>query len=191
MLERTLRSIQNFTAYGELVAEVLIIDNGSNPALETRWFVREFAARLRNVRVVREEQLGLAFARARGFQEAYGEYVLCSDDDNEFAENYLLVAHRLMKELSHVGIWGPGTVDVEWQEGCDRLVTALLENDFNAVRLQDMTYSLAFPLPPNMPYGHGMIVRRDVAVAATSGLRTGRISASGRRGVDLAAYEDL
>lgn len=59
-----------------------------------------------NARVVREEKLGLTFARLRGFAEAKGERIVMVDDDNLLAPDYLEIAVRLAQEHPTLGAFG-------------------------------------------------------------------------------------
>lgn len=77
--------------------EFLIIDNGctdGTPALLARhawptgW----------NVRIVREEQLGLSNARNRGIAEARGDYVIFMDDDETADPDWLCAYERLIRD---------------------------------------------------------------------------------------------
>jgi len=57
-------------------------------------------------RIVREERLGLTFARLRGFAEASGELIVMVDDDNLLAPDYLEMAVRIAEERPMLGAFG-------------------------------------------------------------------------------------
>lgn len=59
-----------------------------------------------NARIVREEELGLTFARLRGFAEAKGELIVMVDDDNLLAPDYLETAVRIAQEHPGLGAFG-------------------------------------------------------------------------------------
>ena len=59
-----------------------------------------------NARIVREEELGLTFARLRGFAEAKGELIVMVDDDNVLAPDYLESAVRSAQERPGLGAFG-------------------------------------------------------------------------------------
>jgi glycosyltransferase involved in cell wall biosynthesis len=59
-----------------------------------------------NARIVREEKLGLTFARLRGFVEAKGELIVMVDDDNVLAPEYLANALRIAEEHKELGAFG-------------------------------------------------------------------------------------
>jgi hypothetical protein len=57
-------------------------------------------------RVVREEMLGLTFARLRGFAESKGELIVMVDDDNLLAPDYLETAVRIAEKHPMLGAFG-------------------------------------------------------------------------------------
>ena len=59
-----------------------------------------------NARVVREDKLGLTFARLRGFAEAKGELIVMVDDDNVLAPDYLKTAVRIAEKHPMLGAFG-------------------------------------------------------------------------------------
>ena len=59
-----------------------------------------------HARVVREERLGLTFARLRGFAEAKGELIVMVDDDNVLAPDYLETAVRSAEDRPELGAFG-------------------------------------------------------------------------------------
>ena len=59
-----------------------------------------------NARVVREEELGLTFARLRGFVEARGELIVMVDDDNVLAPDYLENAVSIAQRNPALGAFG-------------------------------------------------------------------------------------
>src|SRR5947199_8692791 len=67
--------------------ELLIVDNGSTddtPKLSSR-----FAAATENIRVGREDELGISRARNAALQQAHGKYVLFFDDDERAEPGWL------------------------------------------------------------------------------------------------------
>jgi GT2 family glycosyltransferase len=59
-----------------------------------------------NARLVREQQLGLTFARLRGFAEAKGDLIVMVDDDNLLAPDYLETAVCIARERLGLGAFG-------------------------------------------------------------------------------------
>jgi len=82
--------------------ELLVVDNASKEMVDGRLDLSWHA----NARVVREERLGLTFARLRGFAEAKGELIVMVDDDNVLAPDYLETAVRIAEERPMLGAFG-------------------------------------------------------------------------------------
>jgi glycosyltransferase involved in cell wall biosynthesis len=87
--------------------ELIFIDNGSTDTSATvarmEWNKHRATTPLR---IVHEAVVGLSYARARGFREAYYEYIIMCDDDNWLAENYVSSAFQIMSEESNIGALG-------------------------------------------------------------------------------------
>ena len=95
--------------------ELLIVDNGSREALAVASSQSSVVSQKTNIvdlswhanaRIVREEELGLTFARLRGFAEAKGELIVMVDDDNVLMPNYLETAVRIAHEHQMLGAFG-------------------------------------------------------------------------------------
>ena len=89
--------------------EIIVVDNGSTDA--TSEVTRNFQARYRvcNIMLVREDRLGLAYARNAGSRQARGNYVAFMDDDARASPNWLDIALRCFEEVQPppIGIGGP------------------------------------------------------------------------------------
>lgn len=87
--------------------EFILIDNGSTDhSVNITEAVWDYYKPTGNLRVVTEPELGLSFARARGFREAHYEYVIMCDDDNWLNPNYVALAHSIMERNSRIGALG-------------------------------------------------------------------------------------
>jgi glycosyltransferase involved in cell wall biosynthesis len=82
--------------------EIIVIDNASTEIVGGRLDLSWHA----NARIVREEKLGLTFARLRGFAEAQGELIVMVDDDNVLAPDYLENAVKIAEEHKDLGAFG-------------------------------------------------------------------------------------
>ena len=92
--------------------ELMLVDNASEPELAPRWDLSWHP----NARHIRENELGSTAARRRGMTEAAGDLIVCVDDDNVLAEDYLSEALRISQEWPILGTWGSGTVIPEYEE---------------------------------------------------------------------------
>ena len=93
-LERTLSDLAQLQP-PKAPWEFLVIDNGCQdptPALLARYIWPGGW----NVRVIREDKLGLSNARNRAIAEAQGEYVIFMDDDETVDPDWLCAYERLI-----------------------------------------------------------------------------------------------
>jgi glycosyltransferase involved in cell wall biosynthesis len=93
--------------------ELLLVDNASERPLSLFWDISWHP----NARHVREDELGLTFARRRGVNEARGELIVFIDDDNVLAPEYLAHAVSIMQNTSIGALGGAGSPIFE--EGSD------------------------------------------------------------------------
>ena len=102
-LDETLGSIRTQAPLsGEREWELLVIDNKSLDPITTRVDLSWHP----NARVVREDRIGLTYARIRGFQEARGDILVYIDDDNVLNPNYLRVVVCAFDAQPKVGAVG-------------------------------------------------------------------------------------
>jgi glucosyl-dolichyl phosphate glucuronosyltransferase len=85
--------------------ELLIVDNASTD--HTREMAREFCDAYPNVRYILETNIGLSYARNRGWQEAHGEYVGYLDDDAKALSKWLVVAKEVIYTVRPAVFGGP------------------------------------------------------------------------------------
>jgi glycosyltransferase involved in cell wall biosynthesis len=87
--------------------EFILVDNASTDSsvsvTEAVWYSHKPNSRLR---IVQEGQLGLSYARARGFAEASFEYVIMCDDDNWLRPDYVRIAFAIMEDKKRIGALG-------------------------------------------------------------------------------------
>jgi glycosyltransferase involved in cell wall biosynthesis len=135
----------------------VLVDNASAPPLAAAADIGWHPA----ARVVREERLGLTWARLRGFGEARGDWVVLVDDDNVLAADYLERAWRIAEDNPSLGVFG-GRIDPEFEF---------------PPPLWTQPYWMLLAIRPKapsrcsheledydcMPCGAGMCLRRDVA----------------------------
>ncbi len=87
-LGRTLSSVAKMAGLEDLALEVIVVDNGSedNTREVVEWYTRLCWF---PVRYIREEKVGLSFARNRGLVEARGRLLAFTDDDVIVDENWV------------------------------------------------------------------------------------------------------
>ncbi len=83
--------------------ELIIVDNGSSPALSEEFCQAHFT---RQYRIICEPELGLSNARLRGIKESQTELLVFSDDDNVLAPDYLKLTLTQFELHAQIGIAG-------------------------------------------------------------------------------------
>jgi glycosyltransferase involved in cell wall biosynthesis len=83
--------------------EVIVVDNGSAPALD---FEVVRSGRPLNLRIVCEPKPGVTFARCTGILTAQSELIAFLDDDNYFDPDYLTHALQIANEHPILGAFG-------------------------------------------------------------------------------------
>ena len=94
-LERTLRGLTQLVPPA-CPWELLIVDNASTDGTLQLASASDWRTPAMNVRVVREEKLGVANARNRAIQEATAEYIVFMDDDETPDPHWLNTYERVI-----------------------------------------------------------------------------------------------
>lgn len=167
--------------------ELLIIDNASEePVKSEKWNLDWHP----HARLIREDKLGLAYARLRGMQEAVGDLIVFVDDDNVLDAKYLEEAARIQREWPTLGVWGSGLTvpefEVEPPDYLRRFMGFLALRDEATAR-----WSNVIPCIGALPWGAGQCVRAAVADIYQTHFNTTAIKLSGRQGRLLTGCEDV
>lgn len=106
LITPTLNHLADQIMEAEIPWEVIVVDNGSSDqtadVVRAVWPERAPA----RLRVVNEANLGLAFARERGFQASQFEIVSFLDDDNWVANDWVDSVYEIMSSSPDVGACG-------------------------------------------------------------------------------------
>lgn len=138
--------------------ELLIVDNRSDQPVGGRF---DLAWRP-DVRVVREETLGLTPARLRGIREARGGLLVFVDDDNVLDADYLEVARAIGTERPWLGAWSG-----QCRGGFDRPPPEWTRRYWGNLAIREFDKDVWSNLPrlaETMPCGAGLCLRRAVGV---------------------------
>ena len=185
-LSRTLSALQ-----GQILPvsawELLVVDNASQPPVADLADLRWHPA----ARGLLESELGLTPARLRGIVEARGEILVCVDDDNLLAPDYLERALALARFSPTLGVWGCGTFRPEWEQSPPPefapYLAYLAVQQAPADRRSAQAYDYAA-----MPPGAGLCVRAEIARHYAEFVRRDpRRKLLGRTGAKLNACEDF
>jgi GT2 family glycosyltransferase len=167
--------------------EVLVIDNASNDGIGVvaDRFIKEKLGGCG--RVVREEQPGLSFARARAVREVRGEIICFLDDDNIPAPDFVAAARQAFAERPRAGVIG-GKVLPRWETNPTPLAEAVAPF---ALAICDLGESAQrYDAVGGGIVGAGLCVRRKVLrnIFASSALAN---MVTDRKGANLISGGDL
>jgi Glycosyl transferase family 2 len=144
--------------------ELLVVDNASQVPLATSYDISWHPS----ARHILERELGVAYARRRGIQEASADLIIFVDDDNVLGENYLAEAVKIGQGWPSLGTWGSGCIRGEFEvEPPKNLLSWLPVREVTAARWSNLAGTRLLGESPDeaIPWGAGMCVRKDVAIA--------------------------
>ena len=94
-------AVASVEAVGRDDVETIVVDDGSTDERTIREMDRLTG---RGIRVIRQENRGLAAARNAGIRAARGELILPLDSDNRIREAYLVEGVKILREATDVGV---------------------------------------------------------------------------------------
>jgi len=169
--------------------ELIVVDNASDRPLETEVDISWHPYG----RHIREDQLGLTFARICGIKESRGENLIFVDDDNVLEHDYLQAALKISEDFPLIGSWS-GQALPEFETPPEDWTTPYWSRLVIREVKEDKWSNLLF-VEETTPYGAGLCVRSPVAKKYIEVLagepkraklgRTGKVLFSGED-VDLA-----
>ena len=183
-LQRTVESVLSQDLDSDLT-ELLIIDNASVPPVAALPIVAQH-----DLRVVREERVGLTAAKERAAREARGEVIVFVDDDNVLASDYVRTVAELFKD-PRLGVVGPH-IEPEYEvEPPNWFLDPRMEGSVVIRRLpNERLYVSTIPEAGGFfPSGAGSCVRRSLLTAYFDSL-TEETRVEGRLGTKLSGGED-
>lgn len=164
--------------------ELIMIDNASRETLAEGWNISWHP----RAQCVREDRLGLAFARARGISEAIGSLLVFVDDDNVLDANYLEEALRLAEAWPQLAVIG-GAILPEFEVEPPQYLREHLR--MLALRdVQEPRWSNVGACDQATPWGAGMCVRRVTALAYKAHLKSTELKLTDRSGTSLLSGGD-
>ena len=139
--------------------DVVIVDNGSTPPLDAA--ALRSRLELDSLNLVREQRVGITFARCAGIRAAQGKVLVFVDDDNRIAADYLEQALRIASDQPRTGAFGGICAPVfesrvpRWKM---RLLPYLGVRDHGSKPITSRSGEWG----KWDPIGAGMVIRRDV-----------------------------
>jgi len=173
--------------------EFIVVDNASTEPLDGRidlgWHP--------NARIVREDRLGLTWARLRSFYESKGEILVFIDDDNVIDPSYLSLVFAAFQTDAQLAAAGGKVIpryeamppswfnELDMSLACRDLGDEVMTASWHNQDAGERAY------PACAPIGAGMAIRRSAYAAYVMAAAKDPVRAAlGRRGIDLASGED-
>jgi glycosyltransferase involved in cell wall biosynthesis len=169
--------------------ELLVVDNASRVSLASSWDISWHPA----ARHIFESELGVAYARRRGFREASADLIIFVDDDNVLDETYLAEAVKIGQEWPFLGAWGSGCIRGEFEvEPRESFRSWLPVREVTAARWSNLAgFHLLGESPEEaIPWGAGLCIRREVAIAYCQFCDQSSLQIISHQGVGLLGGED-
>jgi glycosyltransferase involved in cell wall biosynthesis len=192
-LEQLIQALAAQTMPGDRY-EVILVDNASRPPVDAA-ALAPMTGRT-TTHLVREEQLGLTYARLAGFQAAGGEWLILFDDDNVPEADYLEQALKFAAQHPGVGAFGGRSLPVHEISPPSWLGALGLSLGCRDLGAQEITFTppanhRLTSYPACAPIGAGMVLHRGVAEQYREKIaRTGGATITDRQGSSLGSGGD-
>jgi glycosyltransferase involved in cell wall biosynthesis len=144
--------------------ELLIVANVSGLPLASGWDISWHPI----ARHILEPELGVTYARRRGIEEASADLIIFVDEDNILDKKYLEEAIKIKREYPFLGVWGSGSIRGDFEvQPQERFRPWFPLRQLRGARWNNLAGSFLFGDVPEdaIPWGAGMCVRKEVAVA--------------------------
>ena len=98
------KSIESVISQAYNDFECIIVDDGSTDS--SAEIADGYSAKYQNVRVVHQQNSGVAIARNKGVKESLGDYICFLDADDWWDPNFLLSVNETITKIPDAGIYG-------------------------------------------------------------------------------------
>jgi glycosyltransferase involved in cell wall biosynthesis len=169
--------------------ELLVVDNASRVPLVSVCDISWHGT----ARHILERELGVAYARRRGIQEASADLIIFVDDDNVLDENYLAEATKIGQQWPSLGAWGSGCIRGDFEvEPRESLRSWLPVREVTAPRWSNLAgiHLLGESPQEAIPWGAGLCVRKEIAIAYRQFCDQSSIQIISHQGEGLLGGED-
>jgi glycosyltransferase involved in cell wall biosynthesis len=190
LFRRVIEAIAALEIPSNLKVEYCLVDNNSSLPIKELLYVKNFLKQFSTAKVITEERQGLSFARMAGVNATTAPIVAFFDDDNIPHSSYLVELKKLLEELPHVAIWGPGVVEVEFTDPVASWVQDY-RYIFQEKVSKQIKYGCEEELKDYYPFGTGLIVSRMVLNIYQNAISDGVLTATDRKGNSLASAGDI
>lgn len=190
VLKRLLCAIDKLL-HPDLPVEVMLIDNNSKPPLLQYDSVSSFINSGVNRRCLIESKPGLTAARLKGIEEAFYDWVVFFDDDNEPEKSYLIHLSKAIEKYPQVACWGPAHIEVELLNRSENDWVNQKKELFQQRNWGKTDFGVSNVWQHYYPYGTGLSVHKSVLLEYGKRIEQGRYNLSDRKGKSLSSGGDL
>lgn len=164
---------------------VLVNNNSTNKVLEIidlNW--------TKNGKIVKEEKLGLTYARLKGFNESKGDLIVMVDDDNILEPNYLSFAFKIYTDNQTLGAFGGKSIPLFdakppiWIYKFHGNLALRDLGNVNIIQKWNNSYPMCAPI------GAGMCIRKASLITYINKIRGAKDVISDRIGNSLSSGGD-
>jgi glycosyltransferase involved in cell wall biosynthesis len=187
LLQRALLSVTG-QAFPADAYEIILVDNNSDQPVSELACVKQMMSG--NFRLIREPKPGLSNARITGVNKAQAPLIVFADDDNELSSDYLSGLLQLQKEFPEVGIWGPGSIQIDFIDGAADWVKKYMPDKYQYRAFKETKFGCEAGWKPYFPTGSGIALKKEIFLNYLSQYQKGEITLTGRIGESLASGED-
>lgn len=135
--------------------ELIIIDNASTDNLETA--VNNLWSSPVPIKIIKEEKIGLSYARLKGLDEAKYPYICFVDDDNLLASDYVKLVYAFME--SHPDAGGVGGLNFAPEDMAQPFWFSRYQANFAIGPQSNTTGKMDHPFA--LLWGAGMCIRKE------------------------------
>ncbi len=190
LLRRVLVAVEALRVPAGWDREYVLVDSASAHPLAMRAEEQVFLTRVPWARIVRADVPGLSVARRLGLRESRGDLLAWFDDDNVPDRDYLLHLVCTAESRPEAGVWGAGTIAVEFTGPVAPWVERTMRPFFQERAHGRDEFGRATTWAPFFPVGSGLVTRRAAMERWAEATTSGRYSLTGRHGATLSAGDD-
>jgi hypothetical protein len=191
VFSRTLAAVRNLNVPEQTQVECVIVDNNNSTPLASLPYVQAFLSETPWASIVVEVRQGLTYARLAGLAATSAPVVIFFDDDNEPAEDYLVIAARCLDQHPDVHVWGPGNTVASFDPSVGSAFREEFAELFQEREFASLQYGcVPAKWEPYYPFGTGMIARRGVLVQYRDRILGGELGSTDRSGKLLSSGGD-
>lgn len=190
MFKDVVANLLSIMENSDVVSELIIVDNNSNPPLNHIIFLSQLLRINKKIKLVSEIKPGLTFARIAGFKKAHYDWIIYVDDDNLPNCHYLNELTDLSERYPEVKCWGAGTIQVLFENSRNTNFLESVRPLFQQRHFKGVNYSCNIKGEEYYPPGSSMCIEKYAFKRYLDLINKGIITSSDRTGNNLNSAGD-